>query len=385
MAGPPRVALVETSEHLPGLLPFQAWDVLGTASRVMVRGATVHPAADHLHLAGLDLVEVEPATLERADLDLRRPGTPEDRRIAKALLQDALAGAEVVYLLGPQDDGVARALAGMAAEHDLEIELVLLAQQPAGTELLGLVEVLRRLRDPDDGCPWDLQQDHRSLVRYLLEECYELVEAIEEGDDQEVVEELGDVLLQVVFHAQVAADRGAFAIDDVARRITAKLVHRHPHVFGDGDATTPAEVQARWDELKAEEKDRDGPFDGVPAAAPALDLLQTLDRKAARAGLAPPDRPAPAARLAALATEVAATGDEAERERVLGELAATTAQLARSWDLDAEAAGRAAARRWRTRTTSALAELDGPARGQVDPDDWAAAWRRAGEDPPDSA
>ena len=160
----PSVALVETSELFPGLLPFQAWDVLGTAEGILVRDAATHPAATHLHLAGLDLETLEPAALERHDLDLSRPGLPDDRRIAKALVARARQQGRVVYLLGPQDDRLAAALAGMAAEHDLEIELVFFAQQPAGAEVLRLVEVMRRLRDPAAGCPWDLEQDHTTLL-----------------------------------------------------------------------------------------------------------------------------------------------------------------------------------------------------------------------------
>ena len=239
----PRVALVETSEALPGLLPFQAWDVLGTADVVLLRDRDAHPSAAQLHFAGLDLETLPPATLERSDLDLSRPGGPDDRRMAKALVARALASGQAVYLLGPDDQGLAPALAGMAAEHDLEIELVFLAQQPEGTELLRLVEVMRQLRAPD-GCPWDLEQDHASLARYLVEETYELVDAIEREHDVDIEEELGDVLLQVVFHARIGADRRAFGIDDVARGIADKLVRRHPHVFADGDASTPAEVQA---------------------------------------------------------------------------------------------------------------------------------------------
>ena len=370
----PNVALVETSDLLPGLLPFQAWDVLGTAEVILVRDAATHPFAAHLHLAGLDLHTLEPATLERGDLDLTRPGAPGDRRLAKALIQQARDTGQAVYLLGPDDERLALALAGMSAEHDVEIELVFLAQQPPGTELLRLVEVLRRLRDPDGGCPWDLEQDHTSLLRYLVEETYELVAAIEEGEDADLMEELGDVLLQVVFHAQVAADRRAFGIDDVARGIAQKLVSRHPHVFADGDASTAEEVQVRWDELKAEEKARSGPFDGVPEAGPGLDLLHTLHRKASRRGLLPPDLP-PAVDGVRRALEQleelarppgAAAGAEPDHELLVGHLVEAAVTAAADLGIDPEAAARRVARERRRRTEAALARLAAEGGGEVE-------------------
>jgi XTP/dITP diphosphohydrolase len=352
-ASGPSVALVETSELLPGLLPFPAWDVLGTAERIWVRDAEAHPFAVHLDLAGLDLETLAPAPLARGDLDLTRPGRPEDRRLAKALVQLAVQEGRVVYLLGPDDDRLALALAGMAAEHDLEIELVLLAQQPPGTELLRLVEVMQRLRDPAHGCPWDLEQDHHSLLRYLVEETYELVAAVEEGDDHDLEEELGDVLLQIVFHARIAQDRGAFTIDDVARAIAAKLVRRHPHVFADGDAATAEEVQTRWDELKAVEKGREGPFDGVPVAAPGLELLTTLQRKAAKRGLLV-DTDTTSLRAVTEAADAASSAPPAERISAIGRLLDAVVGLARELEVDAETAARATARRRRARTEAAL-------------------------------
>lgn len=357
--GSPTVVLVETSDALPGLLPFQAWDALGTAEVVWVRDRETHPAAPHLYFAGLDLADLPPASLARADLDLNRPGDPSARRLAKALLSRAVADGRVVYLLGPDDEGLKLALAGMAPDHDAELELVFLAQEPAGTALLRLVAVMRRLRDPEAGCPWDLEQDHASLVGHLLEEAYELVDAIEDGDDREVVEELGDLLLQVVFHGQVGQDRGAFTIDDIARGITEKLIRRHPHVFADGDADTPEAVQANWDRLKAAEKARTGPFDGVPVALPGLSLHATLQRKAAKQGLAPPPvAPTPVetvdARLAALRS-LSADADADAREQALGELIGAVVALAGELDVDPERAARQAGRRLRARTEAVLA------------------------------
>ena len=372
-----RVALVETSDLLPGLLPFQAWDVLATAEVVLLRDAEQHPSAQALYFAGLDLRSLEPAALDRGDLDLSRPGAPEHRRMAKALVQHASEHGDAVYLLGPEDEGLAPALAGMAAQHDVEIELVFLAQQPEGTEVLRLVEVMRRLRDPESGCPWDREQDHTTLLRYLVEETYELVDAVEDGTDADVAEELGDVLLQVVFHARIAADRRAFGIDEVARGIADKLVRRHPHVFGDGDAATADEVQANWDRLKADEKSRDGPFDGVPTAAPGLDLLHTLQRKAGKYGFDWSATEPVVAKVREELDEVLAAADDDAREAELGDLLGAVVALARHLDVDPEAAARRAARAFRGRFESLLAaaERDGVEVADLDEHAWLARWQ----------
>ncbi|MCS7089151.1 MAG: MazG family protein [Verrucomicrobiota bacterium] len=158
--------------------------------------------------------------------------------------------------------------------------------RPAIEELL---DVMARLRGPG-GCPWDRQQTHHSLRLYAVEEVYELLEAIESEDDAALLEELGDVLLQVVFHAQVARERGAFDFDTVARRLTEKLVHRHPHVFGQTVVKDAQEVLTRWDELKKQEKRaktqiETSVFAGIPRHLPALMRATELIKKAQKAGL----------------------------------------------------------------------------------------------------
>lgn len=157
-----------------------------------------------------------------------------------------------------------------------------------GTELARLVAVMDRLRSPG-GCPWDAEQTHDSLATYLLEETYETLEAIDSGDRDHLREELGDLLLQVVFHARVAAEHpdAPFTIDDVAAGISDKLVRRHPHVFGDATAETAAHVEARWDAMKAAEKGRTSALDGIPQAMPALSLAAKTMGRAERAGVAP--------------------------------------------------------------------------------------------------
>lgn len=142
-------------------------------------------------------------------------------------------------------------------------------QQSTGGTFLELVEVMDRLRSPG-GCPWDARQTHRSLVEYLVEEAYETVEAIEVDDDAGLKEELGDLLLQVVFHARIAQEREGWNIDDVARGIIDKLIRRHPHVFAEVNAETAEQVEANWHALKAQEKGRSSVTEGIPEQLPAL-------------------------------------------------------------------------------------------------------------------
>lgn len=163
------------------------------------------------------------------------------------------------------------------------------AGAPPGAALLRAVQVMDRLRSAG-GCPWDAEQTHDSLRRYLVEECYELLEAIEQNDDQAVREELGDVLLQVLFHARIAAERapadGGFDIDDVASSLVDKLVRRHPHVFDGADPiNSAADQQIRWDALKKQEHGRSSVLAGVALGQPAVALAAKLGARAARSGL----------------------------------------------------------------------------------------------------
>jgi XTP/dITP diphosphohydrolase len=163
------------------------------------------------------------------------------------------------------------------------------------TELDELVAVMTRLRGPG-GCPWDAEQTHESLVKYLIEETYELIDAIESGSREELLEELGDVLYQVLFHADLASNTPGeeFTINDVAAQMTAKMVGRHPHVFGDASADTSDDVMAVWDDLKRVEKPgRTSTLDGVPQGMPALALADKILGKAERIGIVSIDGPAP--------------------------------------------------------------------------------------------
>jgi uncharacterized protein YabN with tetrapyrrole methylase and pyrophosphatase domain len=159
-------------------------------------------------------------------------------------------------------------------------------KQPAIDDLLA---IMARLRSPS-GCPWDREQDHRTLRYHAVEEVYELMDAIEAGDDHEMAEELGDLLLQVVFHCQLARERGAFDFEEVSRRIADKLIRRHPHVFGDSKARTVEAVWAQWEQIKKAEKQgtrhhRPSALDGIPKHLPALLRAEKLVKKARKAKL----------------------------------------------------------------------------------------------------
>lgn len=237
--------------------------------------------------------------------------------------------------------------------------------EPAGEAFAELVAVMDRLRSPG-GCPWDAAQTHRSLLTYLVEEAYELVEAVETGGPDDVREELGDVLLQVVFHARVAQEAGpgaAFDVVDVIATLVEKLRRRHPHVFAHdaegragGAATGLAELHRRWDEIKREEKpERTGPFDGIPPGLPALALAQKTLGRAQRAGLDPPAAPG---------TVPAPSGEpgDALSEDELGDALLALVQRAQTGGLDAEAALRHAVRRYRdTAEASAGSPAGSPA------------------------
>lgn len=180
-----------------------------------------------------------------------------------------------------------------------------------------LVQVMARLRSPT-GCPWDREQNHMTLRFHAVEEVYELMDAIEAGDDAELEEELGDLLLQVVFHCQLASERNAFDFERVARHITDKLIRRHPHVFGDVKVKDVDQVWANWEKIKKAEKqgthrERPSVFDGIPIHLPALLRAEKLAKKARKAGLLQ-DKPAKKLSRAGLARELLALAEAAQAQ-----------------------------------------------------------------------
>ena len=184
------------------------------------------------------------------------------------------------------------------------------------TALNDLLAVMAKLRSPE-GCPWDREQDHMSLRTHAVEEVYELMDAIEAGDDHEMAEELGDLLLQVVFHCQLARERGAFDFEQVARRITDKLIRRHPHVFGDVKVKDVDEVWANWEQIKKAEKHgtkhaRPSALDGIPRHLPALARAEKLVKKARKAALLAKPKPAAGTTKRKLAEKLFELADSAQ-------------------------------------------------------------------------
>lgn len=298
------VALVVTvSPRLPGLLGAAGWQAV-TSGRPVVALPGAAATAGALRAAGIAV------------------GPPED----------APDGA--VCLAGPADELPAGA------------PVVDGAPEPPGTRLLDVVGVMDRLRSPG-GCPWDAEQTHASLRGYLLEEAHEAYDAIVDDDPAAMREELGDVLLQVVFHARVAAEAAPgrrFDVDDVAGDLVDKLVRRHPHVFGDAGPRDVAQVEAGWEEIKKAEKRRRSPTEGVSRSQPAASWGAALVRRAGRAGLPVPP-----------AADLDATGPEALGERLL---AVVTAAEQRGWDV--EDALREAVRRYAGELDATAAEDAAP-------------------------
>ena len=212
-----------------------------------------------------------------------------------------------------------------------------------------LLDIMARLRDPTHGCPWDLEQDFASIAPYTLEEAYEVADAIERDDLAALEEELGDLLLQVVFHAQMASERGAFDFARVARGISEKMVRRHPHVFGDEKVANAATQSARWEDIKAAEKALRGTPSGlladVPLGLPALTRAMKLGKRAARIGFDWPDRVGARAKVdeeLGELDEAVAGGDRARIAAEFGDVLLALANLARHLEVDAEGALRGA-------------------------------------------
>jgi MazG family protein len=206
-----------------------------------------------------------------------------------------------------------------------------------GERLLDLVRVMARLRGPG-GCPWDHEQTHRTLARHLLEETHEVLDAIDAGDPDRLRDELGDVLLQVVFHAQMAAEEGTFDVDDVAQATVEKLIRRHPHVFGEVHVTGADEVLVNWEQIKAEETGEQPVEDDIPPTLPALARASKVQRRAAGWGFDWRTSDGAMAKLREEVEELAAAGTPEEAEEELGDVLFAAAAVARRLGVDPESA-----------------------------------------------
>ena len=212
--------------------------------------------------------------------------------------------------------------------------------------------IVARLRAPN-GCPWDIEQTHSSLRALLIEECHEVIDAIERSDDANLREELGDLLLHVVMHAQMGGERGAFTLEEIAATVCEKMIRRHPHVFGDKSAADSEAVLKQWEQIKREEKGASaGVLDGVATALPALLRGQTLQKKAARVGFDWPDVEPVYEKLAeeiGEIREVVEKNDAAGIEAEIGDLLFSAVNLARKLGVDAETALAGANKRFTSR------------------------------------
>jgi len=248
--------------------------------------------------------------------------------------------------------------------------------------MAGLAQIVDRLLGPG-GCPWDQAQTHESLKKYLLEESYELIQAIDDGDEQGMKEELGDVLLQPLMHTQIKRLEGKWGIEEVANQINAKLIRRHPHVFGEVQADTPDEVLTNWDAIKRQEKgeklESTSTLSGVPVAMPALMLAMEISKRAARSGFEWPDIEGVWEKFREEESEfreALAGGDRQRISEELGDLLFTVVNLARWAKVDPEDSLRTMVERFRKRFI-AMEEMSPKPLGDLSPEEWDDLWNRA--------
>lgn len=265
-----------------------------------------------------------------------------------------------------------------ARSHPPEVDHEVVDRDATATRRL--LEVMAQLRHPERGCPWDLEQDHRSIRPYLLEETYEVLEAIDTGDDEAFVEELGDLLLQVVFHAQMARDRGAFGFEEVAEGIASKLEERHPHIFGEVEVEDSREVLRNWEEIKVRKKKRESKLDGVPGALCALTRAARIQEKAGSVGFDWDRAEEVSEKIVEEASEFGrAVGEgQVRAEAEFGDLLFSLVNWARKSKLDPEAALRGATARFETRFRSMEKRSELPLKG-LSMQELDALWEQAKE------
>jgi len=305
------IKVVLTSPRVaPGLLTRATWQALVAADEIGAAGGPNRPDVQAVIGSGLLVTQVEDGV-----------------EAAWAWLSSAAAaGRQVVWLTG--DDGEPGLLRVVSDElvreprPPYDVEILHGSYDVPGARLIDLVRVMDRLRR---NCPWDQEQTHESLAKYLLEETYETLEAIDTGDRAHLREELGDLLLQVAFHSRIAEeDTDGFSIDDVSGDIVEKLIRRHPHVFGTVDAADAAAVEANWETIKAAEKQRTSVLEGIPLALPALALADKVLGRAAKILPAEPTSPPVESDSARIGAELLALVREARRLGVDAEQALRT-------------------------------------------------------------
>src|SRR3954467_13096339 len=246
-------------------------------------------------------------------------------------------------------------------------------EPPSGASLAELVAIMARIRDPLGGCEWDREQSFETIAPYTIEEAYEVADAIRRGDLADLKDELGDLQLQVVYHARIAEELGAFDIDDVMASIAAKMIRRHPHIFGD------AEARPGWEALKAAERgerEDKSALAHVALALPALKRAEKLQSRAARVGFDWPDAAGPRAKIDEELGELAAAANETERVHELGDLLFSVVNYARHLGIDPEAALGAANERFERRFRK-VEEIADKSLKNMDIEELEALWQRA--------
>jgi ATP diphosphatase len=249
-----------------------------------------------------------------------------------------------------------------------------MSKESAAEAYARLADVMRALRDPADGCPWDIEQDFASIAPYTIEEAYEVADAIARGDMADLKGELGDLLLQVIYHSQMAAEAGHFTLADVTSAIADKMVRRHPHVFGDASIADAGAQTAAWEDQKARERGDQGTLAGVALGLPALMRAQKLQRRAARVGFDWPDASGPRAKIDEELAEVE-TADDASRAGEVGDLLFAVVNYARHLGIDAEEALRTANAKFERRFNKVEA-MAGKSLSDMDIDALEALWLR---------
>lgn len=262
-----------------------------------------------------------------------------------------------------------------------------MSDSPSPGDIQRLLTIMRRLRNPDGGCPWDLEQNFATIAPYTIEEAYEVASSIEAGDFASLKDELGDLLLQVVFHAQMAGERGLFNFADIVAAICEKMIRRHPHVFGESGVQSAAGVTRTWDEIKRQERAaksdaNHGLLDDVPAALPALIRAIKLQNRAAEVGFDWPSAVTVADKIAEESRELAEAKDSGDRAKLaeeFGDMLFAMANLARHLKLDPEDALRGANAKFvrRFRAIEAGIEAQGRTMQEASLDEMEALWQEA--------
>lgn len=246
-----------------------------------------------------------------------------------------------------------------------------------------LHDIMARLRNPSDGCPWDLAQSFATIAPYTVEEAYEVADAIARKDLDDLRSELGDLLFQVVFHAQMASEQGAFDFDDVAQAIVTKMIRRHPHVFGNDEEIRQGQQEGSWETIKSAERkasaDVDSVLDGIALNLPALTRAAKISKRAAHTGFDWPDATGPRAKIDEELAELDAAATPENREEELGDLLFSVVNLSRHLDIDPETALSAANRKFerRFRTLEATASLAGTDLNALTIDELEVLWQKA--------